>query len=105
MGWLGRLRGAWGGDAGSLSGLAAVRGVWCSLSPRFPRISEPLSAFEEPELSRWVAYAASPHRPRRREALEAEYTDALRRVAAVPPIVVPEAESEHAYVRWADGVI
>jgi hypothetical protein len=69
------------------------------------RVYEPLSAFEEPELSRWVAYAASPHRPRRREALEAEYTDALRRAAAVPPIVVPAEESEHAYVRWADGVI
>ena len=69
------------------------------------RVYEPLSAFEEPELSRWVAYAASPHRPRRREALEAEYADALRRVAALPPIVVPDKESEHAYVRWADGVI
>jgi hypothetical protein len=69
------------------------------------RVYEPLSAFEEPELSRWVAYAASPHRPRRREALEAEYADALRRVTACPPIVVPDKESEHAYVRWADGVI
>jgi len=28
-------------------------------------VYEPLSAFEEPELSRWVAYAASPSRPRR----------------------------------------
>jgi hypothetical protein len=69
------------------------------------RVYEPLSAFEEPELSRWVAYAASPHRPRRREALEAEYAEALHRAAAVPPIVVPDRESEHAYVRWADGVI
>src|ERR1700742_3493516 len=69
------------------------------------RVYEPLSAFEEPELSRWVAYAASPHRPRRREALGAEYADALRRVTALPPIVVQEQESEHAYIRWADGVI
>jgi hypothetical protein len=69
------------------------------------RVYEPLSAFEEPELSRWVAYAASSQRPRRREALEAEYADALRRVTAIPPIVVPEQESEHAYIRWADGVI
>ena len=69
------------------------------------RVYEPLSAFEEPELSRWVAYAASPHRPRRREALEAEYGEALRRATALPPIVVPDQESEHAYVRWADGVI
>jgi hypothetical protein len=69
------------------------------------RVYEPLSAFEEPELSRWVAYAASPQRPRRREALEAEYTEALRRVTAIPPIVVPGQESEHAYIRWADGVV
>ena len=69
------------------------------------RVYEPLSAFEEPELSRWVAYAASPHRPRRREALGAEYGEALRRVTALPPIVVPEQESEHAYIRWAEGVI
>jgi hypothetical protein len=69
------------------------------------RVYEPLSAFEEPELSRWVAYAASPHRPRRREALGAEYGEALRRVTALPPIVVPDQESEHAYIRWAEGVI
>ena len=69
------------------------------------RVYEPLSAFEEPELSRWVAYAASPHRPRRREALGAEYAEALRRVTALPPVVVPEQESEHAYIRWAEGVI
>ena len=69
------------------------------------RVYEPLSAFEEPELSRWVAYAASPHRPRRREALGAEYGEALRRVTALPPMVVAEQESEHAYIRWAEGVI
>ena len=69
------------------------------------RVYEPLSAFEEPDLSRWVAYAASPNRPRRREALEAEYAEALRRVVALPPIVVPDQESEHAYIRWADGIV
>ncbi|HEY0717824.1 MAG TPA: hypothetical protein VGD68_09430, partial [Streptosporangiaceae bacterium] len=69
------------------------------------RVYEPLSAFAEPELSRWVAYAASSRRPRRRVALEAEYAEALRRVTANPPIVVPEQESEHAYIRWADGVV
>jgi hypothetical protein len=68
------------------------------------RVYEPLSAFPEPELSRWAAYAASPGRPRRLNALEAEHAEALRRVAAIPPIVVPEEESEHAYIRWADGV-
>ena len=69
------------------------------------RVYEPLSAFEEPELSRWVAYAASPNRPRRRQALEVEYAEALRRVTTFPPIVVPDKESEHAYIRWADGII
>jgi hypothetical protein len=68
------------------------------------RVYEPLSAFQEPELSRWAAYAASPDRPRRLNALDAEHAEALRRVAAIPPIVVPEDESEHAYIRWADGV-
>jgi hypothetical protein len=56
----------------------------CCLTPRIftPRIfgvDEPLSAFGEPELSRWVAYAASPSRRRRLSALEAEYTDACYR--------------------------
>jgi hypothetical protein len=68
------------------------------------RVYEPLSAFQEPELSRWAAYAASPDRPRRLNALDAEHAEALRRVTAIPPIVVPEQESEHAYIRWADGV-
>jgi hypothetical protein len=68
------------------------------------RVYEPLSAFEEPELSRWVAYAASPSRPRRLNALAAEYSQALRRITALPPVVVPDTESEDAYIRWADGV-
>src|SRR5579875_1179553 len=68
------------------------------------RVYEPLSAFREPELSRWAAYAASPTRPRRLNALEAEHAESLRRVTAVPPVVVPDEESEDAYIRWADGV-
>ncbi len=68
------------------------------------RVYEPLSAFREPELSRWAAYAASPTRPRRLNALEAEHAESLRRVMAMPPVVVPEDESEDAYIRWADGV-
>ena len=51
----------------------------------------------------WEAYAASADRPRRADALEAEREEALRRVIALPPIVAPARESEHAYVRWADG--
>ena len=67
------------------------------------RIYEPVSAFYEPDRSRWVAYAASPTRPRRRDSLAAEHTDALRRAIAAPQPGVPEQESEHAYVRRMDG--
>jgi hypothetical protein len=67
------------------------------------RIYEPVSAFHEPDRSRWVAYAASSTRPRRRDSLMAEHADALRRAIAAPQAVVPEQESEHAYVRRADG--
>ena len=69
----------------------------------FLRVYEPLSAFGQAERARWEAYAASADRPRRADALEAEREEALRRVIALPPIVAPARESDHAYVRWADG--
>jgi len=69
------------------------------------RIYEPVLAFHEPDRSRWAAYAASSARPRRRDALMAEHAEALRRAIAAPQIVVPEQESEHAYIRRADGII
>jgi hypothetical protein len=69
----------------------------------FLRVYEPLSAFGRTERARWEAYAASADRPRRADALEAEREEALRRIIALPPIVAPAQESEHAYVRWADG--
>ena len=53
---------------------------------------------------RWADYAASPQRPRRAAALDAEQADSLSRLIATPPIAAPEQESPHAYVRWADGV-
>jgi hypothetical protein len=68
------------------------------------RIYEPVSAFHEPERSRWAAYAASSTRPRRRDSLTVEHAEALRRAIAAPQIVVPEQESEHAYIRHADGI-
>jgi hypothetical protein len=68
------------------------------------RIYEPVSAFHEPERSRWLAYAASSERPRRRNSLLVEQAEALRRAIAAPQIVVPDTESEHAYVRHADGI-
>jgi hypothetical protein len=69
----------------------------------FLRVYEPLSAFGRIERARWETYAASADRPRRADALEAERDEALRRIIALPPIVAPARESDHAYVRWADG--
>jgi hypothetical protein len=67
------------------------------------RIYEPVAAFHEPERSRWVAYAASSTRPRRRDSLAVEHAEALRRAITTPWIAAPERESEHAYVRRVDG--
>jgi hypothetical protein len=69
------------------------------------RVYEPLSAFNDPERSRWAAYAAAPRPPRRMSTLEAEHVEAVRRLIAVPPIVAPPSESAEAYVRRADGVV
>ncbi len=68
------------------------------------RVYEPLAAFGAAERQRWAQYAASPDRPRRAAALDAEQAEALARLIAAPPVAAPAAESEHAYVRWADGV-
>ncbi len=68
------------------------------------RIYEPVSAFHEPERSRWAAYAASSSRPRRRDSLTVEHGEALRRTIAAPQVVVPDRESKHAYVRHSDGI-
>jgi hypothetical protein len=68
------------------------------------RIYEPVSAFHEPDRSQWAAYAASAARPRRRDSLMVEHAEALRRAVTAPQALVPERESEHAYVRHADGI-
>ncbi len=68
------------------------------------RIYEPVSAFHEPERSLWAAYAVSSSQPSRRDSLAVEHAEALRRTITAPHIVVPEQESEHAYVRHADGI-
>ena len=68
------------------------------------RIYEPVSAFHEPDRSRWVSYANSATRPRRRDSLAVEHAEALRRAITTPRVTVPEQESEHAYVRRADGI-
>ncbi len=69
------------------------------------RVYEPLTAFGEPDRSRWASYAASAGRLRRASAIQAEHEQAMRRLCAVPPIVAPARESEDAYVRRADGVV
>jgi hypothetical protein len=68
------------------------------------RVYEPLSAFPEAESGRWAEYAASAGRPRRAGALAAEQADSLRRALALPPVPAPERESDHAYVRWSEGI-
>jgi hypothetical protein len=68
------------------------------------RIYQPVAAFQEPDRSGWAAYAASSARPRRRDSLAAEQAEALHRAIAAAEIVLPDRESEHAYVRHADGV-
>jgi hypothetical protein len=68
------------------------------------RIYEPVSAFHEPDRSRWAEYAASPDRPRRRDCLLAEHGEALRRLITTPRVALPGQESEHAYIRRADGI-
>src|SRR5256885_5484535 len=67
------------------------------------RVYQPLIAFTEPERAAWSAYAASEERPRRAGALDVEHDLAMRRLIAVPPIVVPPRESRDAYVRRVDG--
>ncbi|HEY1627062.1 MAG TPA: hypothetical protein VGG16_25030 [Streptosporangiaceae bacterium] len=69
------------------------------------RIYEPVSAFHEPERSRWDAYAASSVRPRRRDALAAESSEAIKRLITAPSQAVPEEESRNAYVRRVDHVV
>jgi hypothetical protein len=70
----------------------------------YVRVYEPLSAFSEADSRRWATYAASAGRPRRASALAAEQADSLRRAMALPPLPAPERESDHAYVRWSEGV-
>jgi hypothetical protein len=68
------------------------------------RVYQPVSAFHEPDRSRWAAYAASSARPRRCDSLMVEHAEAVHRAISAPQVVVPVRESEHAYVRRADGI-
>lgn len=63
------------------------------------RLYQPLAAFSSPERKRWRAYANSPHRLRRAEAMAVEHAQSLARLASDPPVVAPAEESGDAYVR------
>lgn len=63
------------------------------------RVYEPLAAFPEPARTGWARYADSPDRPRRANALAEEHAQAVRRMAAEPPLLAPERESGDAYIR------
>ncbi|GAA2110233.1 hypothetical protein GCM10009780_65230 [Actinomadura alba] len=87
----------------------SVRSVACHHANVLPyaaylRVYEPLTAFAEPERSAWAQYADSRDRPRRATALQVEHAQALRRLLAAPPVVVPGQESRDAYVRRSGGM-
>ncbi|RNL84412.1 hypothetical protein [Halostreptopolyspora alba] len=63
------------------------------------RVYQPITAFSGRDRAYWRAYAESPDRPRRVHAVAAEHEESLRRLVATPPIVAPERESGHAYIR------
>ncbi|MQA87906.1 MAG: hypothetical protein GEV03_25595 [Streptosporangiales bacterium] len=67
------------------------------------RVYEPLVAFPEPARSAWTVYAVSGDRPSRSAALSVEHRQSLWYLVALPPIVAPERESRHAYIRRFDG--
>lgn len=67
------------------------------------RVYEPLAAFSEPTQRTWGSYAEG--RRGRQVSLDVEHEQALRHVIAIPPIIVPERESDDAYFRRVDGVL
>ncbi|MBB4934192.1 hypothetical protein F4561_005012 [Lipingzhangella halophila] len=63
------------------------------------RVYQPITAFSSRDRAYWSAYADSPDRPRKVRAVAVEHEESLRRLVATPPIVAPERESGHAYIR------
>jgi hypothetical protein len=84
--------------------IVACQDSWVLPYAAYLRVYEPLSAFPEADGRRWAEYAASAGRPRRAGALAAERADSLARAIASPARPAPEQESDHAYVRWSEGV-
>ncbi len=67
------------------------------------RVYEPLSAFPEPERTKWADYIATRGLPDPTVGLAAEHEQSRRHVVATPPITVPPRESEEAFVLAVDG--
>ncbi|WP_285760627.1 hypothetical protein [Nocardiopsis ansamitocini] len=63
------------------------------------RLYQPIVAFSSRDRAYWRAYADSPARPRRVEAMAVEHAQSLVRLSATPPVVAPAKESGDAYVR------
>ncbi|MEE2045656.1 hypothetical protein Q7689_20140, partial [Nocardiopsis tropica] len=66
------------------------------------RVYQPIESFPPRDRRYWEAYATSPGRPRRVNALAAEHTESLNRLITTPPVVAPEEESRDAYLRRVD---
>ncbi len=67
------------------------------------RVYEPLSAFPEPERTKWADYVVARGLPDPTVGLAAEHEQSRRHLVATPPIMVPPRESEEAFVLAADG--
>ncbi|WP_424536633.1 hypothetical protein ACOZ38_43320 [Sphaerisporangium viridialbum] len=69
------------------------------------RVYEPLSAFTERDRALWARYADSKDRPRRAFALEAEHSEAVRRLLGVSAMPAPGGESVNAYLRRIEDTL
>ncbi|MCW2621552.1 MAG: hypothetical protein JWL64_1154 [Frankiales bacterium] len=67
------------------------------------RVYEPLAAFAGGERRAWEAYAAAGAAPDRERGLQLEHEAALRAVAAVLPVGLPDLP-DHAFVTQLEGV-
>ncbi|GAA0975451.1 hypothetical protein GCM10009551_008960 [Nocardiopsis tropica] len=87
--------------------VSATRNDMCHDSIVLPytaylRVYQPIESFPPRDRRYWEAYATSPGRPRRVNALAAEHTESLNRLITTPPVVAPEEESRDAYLRRVD---
>ena len=67
------------------------------------RVYEPLAVFPEASRTAWIGSAQS--RRAERAAAAAEHRVHLAGLAAVPPVVAPERESDEAFVLTVDGAV